>query len=80
VERLPAVLGGTGFWHETYRMKGGIEAIYDDIRTPVGMMHFAPLAEARGSMFSARRRLAARGATEIAATDEPPAVVTESAQ
>ncbi len=71
--------GGTGFWHETYRMKGGIEAIYDDLHTPVGMMRFAPLAEARGSMFSARRRLAARGATEIAATDEPPPVVAEQA-
>jgi hypothetical protein len=23
--------GGTGFWHETYFMRGGIEAIYDDV-------------------------------------------------
>jgi hypothetical protein len=23
--------GGTGFWHETYFMRGGIEAIYDDL-------------------------------------------------
>ncbi len=23
--------GGTGFWHETYCMRGGIEAIYDDV-------------------------------------------------
>lgn len=48
--------GGTGFWHETYFMKGGIEAIYDDVRSPVGMMKFAPLAPARGRMFSARDR------------------------
>jgi hypothetical protein len=48
---------GTGFWHETYFMRGGIEAIYDDMDTPVGMMSFAPLEKARGRMFSARGRL-----------------------
>jgi Monooxygenase af470-like len=48
---------GTGFWHETYFMRGGIEAIYDDITKPVGMMSFAPLERARGPMFSARSRL-----------------------
>src|SRR5579872_6025134 len=30
--------GGTGFWHETYRMRGGIEAIYDDVPQPIGML------------------------------------------
>jgi hypothetical protein len=30
--------GGTGFWHETYLMRGGIEAIYDDMPQPIGMM------------------------------------------
>jgi hypothetical protein len=48
---------GTGFWHETYFMRGGIEAIYDDIAKPIGMMSFAPLERARGPMFSARSRL-----------------------
>jgi Domain of unknown function (DUF4188) len=48
---------GTGFWHETYFMRGGMEAIYDDIAKPVGMMTFAPLERARGPMFSARSRL-----------------------
>jgi hypothetical protein len=48
---------GTGFWHETYFMRGGMEAIYDDIDTPIGMMSFAPLEKARGRMFSARSRL-----------------------
>lgn len=48
--------GGTGFWHETYFMKGGMEAIYDDVTSPVGMMKFAPLTAARGRMFSARDR------------------------
>ena len=49
--------GGTGFWHETYFMRGGIEAIYDDIVKPVGLKAFAPVVDARGSSFSARRRL-----------------------
>ena len=49
--------GGTGFWHETYMMRGGIEAIYDDVSSPVGMMSFAPLEKARGRMFNARSRL-----------------------
>jgi hypothetical protein len=52
--------GGTGFWHETYCMRGGIEAVYDDIPTPIGMMTFAPVTPARGRMFSARER-AGRG-------------------
>jgi len=50
--------GGTGFWHETYFMRGGMEAIYDDVNLPaVGFQTFAPSAPARGSMFSARTRL-----------------------
>jgi hypothetical protein len=48
---------GTGFWHETYFMRGGVEAIYDDISKPIGMMSFAPLQRARGPMFGARTRL-----------------------
>jgi len=49
--------GGTGFWHETYSIRGGIEAIYDDMAKPIGLMKFAPLSPARGSIFSARQRL-----------------------
>jgi hypothetical protein len=48
---------GTGFWHETYFMQGGMEAVYDDMHKPTGMMSFAPLQKARGRMFSARNRL-----------------------
>jgi hypothetical protein len=48
---------GTAFWHETYFMRGGMEAIFDDMDTPIGMMTFAPLDKARGRMFSARSRL-----------------------
>lgn len=55
--------GGTGFWHETYFRRGGFEAIYDDIPTPIGMMQFAPNQPARGPMFSARQRIQAPGET-----------------
>ena len=53
--------GGTGFWHETYFRRGGFEAIYDDIPTPLGMMKFAPNQDARGPMFSARQRIETPG-------------------
>jgi hypothetical protein len=53
--------GGTGFWHETYALRGGFEAIYDDMPQPIGMMNFAPLNPARGGIFSARQRLKREG-------------------
>jgi hypothetical protein len=58
--------GGTGFWHETYFRKGGFEAIYDDIPTPIGMMRFAPPRAAKGPMFSARERAQAAGVSRTA--------------
>jgi hypothetical protein len=48
--------GGTGFWHETYTMRGGMEAIYDDVTVPLGFSAFAPVVPARGSMFTAGQR------------------------
>ncbi len=62
---------GTGFWHETYLMRGGMEAVYDDLSVRLGFGQFAPLQPARGPMFSARHRAGLRG--EI-----PPAVVEEA--
>lgn len=53
--------GGTGFWHETYLRRGGIEAIYDDVPRPIGMMKFAPLVSARGAMFGAAHRAGKAG-------------------
>lgn len=53
--------GGTGFWHETYALRGGFEAVYDDLPQPIGMMKFAPLQPARGNIFSARQRLRREG-------------------
>lgn len=49
--------GGTGFWHETYFIRGGVEAIYDDIAEPIGLLRFAAVLPARGGMFAARERL-----------------------
>ena len=62
--------GGTGFWHETYPRRGEVESIYIEM-PPVGMTKFAPLTQARGSMFSARRRLGLRTG------DEPPPGISE---
>ena len=53
--------GGTGFWHETYLRTGGIEAVYIDMQSPTGLARFAPLAEARGAMFTARHRAGVGG-------------------
>lgn len=50
--------GGTGFWHESYLMQGGMEAIYDDVAEPAGFMRFAPVQPARGAMFGASHRAA----------------------
>lgn len=43
--------GGAGFWHETYALHGGMEAIDDDLGAPVGMMRFAAVLPARVSLF-----------------------------
>jgi hypothetical protein len=48
--------GGTGFWHETYLMTGGMEAIYDDMPQPIGLLRFAPEVQPRGPMFTAANR------------------------
>jgi hypothetical protein len=64
--------GGTGFWHEAYFMRGGMEAIYDDIPTRQGFAQFAPLSPARGPMFSARNRARLAG--------KPPAAIVEETE
>ena len=48
--------GGTGFWHEAYFHRGGMEAIYDDVPVSIGFASFAPVVPARGPMFSAASR------------------------
>ena len=54
-------------------MRGGIEAIYDDLDKPLGLARFAPAVPARGAMFSARRRAAREEA-------EPPTPVIPEAE
>ncbi len=53
--------GGTGFWHEAYFHNGGMEAVYVDMPQPTGLARFAPVREATGAMFSARKRAAQAG-------------------
>ncbi len=48
--------GGVGFWHEAYFMRGGMEAVYDDMVRDTGFLRFAPVQPARGSMYTARSR------------------------
>src|SRR5579883_2611630 len=62
--------GGTGFWHETYFLRGGMEAIYDDLAQPTGFLKFAPSQTARGGMFSARRRAGRAGESPTPALSE----------
>jgi hypothetical protein len=57
--------GGTGFWHETYFMRGGMEAIYDDVGSKFGLLQFAPSSTARGPMFSARKRVGIPGESAL---------------
>lgn len=53
--------GGTGFWHEAYCMRGGMEAVYVDIPALFGFRKFAPIVAARGTMFSSRQRAGQAG-------------------
>ena len=59
--------GGTGFWHELYFRRGGMEAVYLNMEEhPLGLLNFAPSEPARGAMFSARNRLKAGGESKVA--------------
>jgi len=60
---------GAGFWRETDCMRGGREAIYDNLPHPIG---FAPNVDARGARDSALQR----GAGSPSA--EHPTMVPES--
>ncbi|HNN40691.1 MAG TPA: DUF4188 domain-containing protein [Nitrospira sp.] len=64
--------GGTGFWHETYCMRGGMEAVYNDILQEIGFLRFAPVQAAKGALFPARSRAGRAGESTL-----PPAVTEE---
>ena len=57
--------GGTGFWHEAYFMRGGMEAVYVDMKLDTGFRSFAPNMPASGSLFSARQRAKAPGTPAV---------------
>ena len=50
--------GGAGFWHETYRRAGGMEAIYLNM-PPIGLASFAASRPPVGPFRTSRERLAA---------------------
>ncbi len=58
-------------------MHGGVEAVFDDIPKPFGLMRFAPRRAAKGGMFTARLRAAATNSTVFADKPAPAAVVPE---
>jgi hypothetical protein len=72
--------GGTGFWHEPYFMRGGMEAVYDDIPGRLGFGQFAPLQAARGPMFSARNRAKLTGDPVVPVVQEGEFYGVDSAQ
>jgi hypothetical protein len=49
---------------------GGIEAVYDDIPKPIGMMKFAPLVKARGAMFGAATRVGKASQEAVVLTEK----------
>jgi len=49
--------GGGGIWHETYRLRGGMEAIYSGV-PGIGFASFAPERAPTGAFRSARQRVA----------------------
>ena len=50
---------GTAFWHEAYRLSGGMEAIYVGLPRPIGLARFASARKPEGPFLSSRQRLAA---------------------
>ena len=62
--------GGTGFWHEAYSVRGGIDCVFDDMRRPPGLLAFAPNVAARGPFFSSRGRMRGQAAKVPPVYDE----------
>ena len=58
-------------------MRGGVEAVFDDMPQPIGLLRFADHIAARGTMFSARQRARAANSVGLAGTPELSPPVTE---
>ena len=58
---------GTGFWHEAYFRRGGMEAVYVNAPDRSGFRSFAPVHPARGPMFSSRKRAGMEGEATLPA-------------
>lgn len=58
---------GTGFWHEAYFNRGGMEAVYVNVPEIFGFRSFAPVIPARGAMFSSRQRAGVQGTAKSSA-------------
>lgn len=67
---------GTMIWHETYGMQGGIDAIWGSTnRTEkLGLAQFAPVIEAKGSSYSARKRIKGEDSQETVPAPTPESV------
>jgi hypothetical protein len=63
--------GGVGIWHETYHMRGGMEAIYNDVGTRVGFSAFLPMQEARGSLASRHKAYASPDLAGLPSENDP---------
>ena len=58
-------------------MRGGVEAVFDNIAKPIGLMQFAPRCAAKRGMFTARQRAQAINAPGFAERPGPAPVVSE---
>ncbi|MEV6429803.1 phenylacetaldoxime dehydratase family protein [Nocardia sp. NPDC051463] len=70
--------GGTGFWHEAYFLRGGMDAMYDDMESATGLARFAPVVASRGRKFSTRGRVHDEAAKVAPVIDESAYYGTES--
>jgi hypothetical protein len=51
--------------HETYFLRGGMEAIYDDMPGPLGLLTFTQAKPVTAALFSARRRAGLQGEEQL---------------
>jgi hypothetical protein len=58
---------GSGFWHEVYSARGGVEAVYVNMPRRPGLGAFAPVRQPVGPFLSGRDRLRADAQARSAA-------------